>query len=323
MLTISIDLGGTYVKTGILHHGSILEHGRIKVKNNLDFDGLLPDITKEVNRLIEASGKSSTLLDGIAIAFPGLVDSDKMKVTMTHKYPTAVDFDFIAWAQDNWNANVALINDARMAGIGEWQAGAGEGARHMAMITLGTGIGSFAVVDGRRLRGNGYRAGNLFGHISLDINGEVCQCGNLGCAESLASSWSLPELVKKDDDLKPLVAEDDSIINFKWLFDLYRQKQPGAIRVAEYCMKVWGMLSINMIHTFDPQVLVLGGGILNSADVIVPFIKKLVVQYSWLNADEIEIEHAFLGEDASIVGGYYLLKEVLTNKKCLASGKLR
>jgi len=313
MLTISIDLGGTYVKTGLLHHGVILVQGRIKVLDNRDFDGVLPHITDEVNRLLTQAGKEASQLDGIAIAFPGLVDYDNMKVTMTHKYPTAVDFDFIKWAKENWNTSLALINDARMAGIGEWKAGAAEGAKHMAMITLGTGIGSFAVVDGRRLRGNGYRAGNLIGHTTLDLNGDLCQCQNVGCAESLASSWSLPQMVKDDADLKILINDDDSIISFKWLFDLYREQHPGAIRVAERCMYVWSVLAINMVHSFDPQVFVLGGGILNSADVIIPYVENQIDKYCWLNSDEIKIEHAFLGEDASIVGGYYLLKEVLEN----------
>ncbi|TLX78136.1 ROK family protein [Labilibacter sediminis] len=312
MISISIDMGGTFVKTGIVSNGKILKKGRIPVKDNRNFEATLLLITDEINRLLSIADVNALELNGIAIAFPGLVDYDNMKVTMTHKYPTAVDFDFIKWAKDNWDTSLALINDARMAGIGEWHVGAGEGTKHMAMITLGTGIGSFATVDGKRLRGNGYRAGNLFGHISLDINGDRCQCNNLGCAESLASSWSLPQLVKQDEELNELVKDDDSVINFKWLFDLYREGNAGAIRVADKCMHVWGVLAINMIHSYDPQVLVLGGGILNSADIIVPYIRKQVDKYCWLNVDEIKIEHAFLGEDASIVGGYFLLKEILT-----------
>jgi len=316
MYAISIDMGGTYVKTGILKNGNILEKGRILVSDNRDFDALLPSITEEVNRLLTLVKTDSSHLEGIAIAFPGLVDSKKMQVAKTHKYPTAADFDFKKWASINWNTELLLINDARMAGIGEWKAGAGNGTQNMLMLTLGTGIGSFAVVDGHMLQGNKFRAGNLAGHLTLDYKGEICQCGNVGCAESLVASWQLPQLVKADSGFTSDDLKDVEKIDYKWLFDLYRQNHPGATRIAEYCMNVWSVLVVNMIHTFDPEVFVMGGGIMNSADLILPYMRKEIEKYCWLDKDEIVIEHASLGEDASLVGGYYLVKDLTNNVAC-------
>jgi len=316
MYAISIDMGGTYVKTGILKDEKILERGRIPVADNRDFDFLLFKVNDEINRLLISVGIASAQLSGIAIAFPGLVDSRKMRVTTTHKYPSAVNFDFKKWATTNWDTELVLINDARMAGIGEWKAGAGKGAQNMVMLTLGTGIGSFTVVDGRMLKGKGYRAGNLCGHLTLDYKADKCECGNLGCAESLVSTWKLPSLIKKDKDLFEFVKTHNIEMTFKSLFDLYRSKHSGAVRVAEYCMNIWSILTVNMIHTFDPEVLVLGGGVMNSADLILPYMKKEVEKYCWLDKDEIVIEHASLGEDASLTGGYFLIKELADNVLC-------
>jgi glucokinase len=80
-------------------------------------------------------------------------------------------------------------------------------------------------------------------------------------------------------------------------------------------MNVWGILAVNMIHAYGPEVLVLGGGIMKSADVIIPYIKKVVEKYSWIKPGDMVIQHARLGEDASIIGGYYLVEELVNKNK--------
>ncbi|MFV0483612.1 MAG: ROK family protein [Bacteroidales bacterium] len=314
MIVIGLDIGGTYIKAGLVEDGRPVETDSIYVDDNTNFDAVVPILTKEVTRLLTSCRVGTDKLKGIGIAFPGLVNLTQTSVIETHKYYGAKDFDFQQWAKDNWGVPIVLLNDARMAGYGEWFAGAGINSKNMAMLTFGTGIGSCVIMDGKMLDGKGHKAGNLAGHFIVDVNGERCQCGNIGCAEAQASSWQLPRLVSQDPDFRYSIFANGESVNFEKLFGLYRKDNPLAIRVLTYCLNIWSATIINMIHAFDPELIILGGGVMKSADIIVPYIQERVDKYSWSTPERTKIKAAKLGNDASIVGAYFFMSENLKNK---------
>src|SRR3990170_7444612 len=102
------------------------------------------------------------------------------------------------WAMERWGVPLVLENDARAALVGEWQYGAGKDCDNVVLITLGTGVGTAALINGKLLHGKHFLAGSLGGHMSINLHGDVCNCGNLGCVESEASTWALQKLVTRD-----------------------------------------------------------------------------------------------------------------------------
>jgi glucokinase len=213
MNVIGIDLGGSFVKIGILKNTELSGEAEIQVDDNQSWNTLAAEIETQINKLVRKTGINQ--VDGIGLAFPGQVDSVNMRVLRTTKYLDAPSFDFPGWAERNWASPMVIENDARLACIGEWQFGSGDGSKNMLMVTLGTGIGSGVIMDNKIVYGRNFRAGNLIGHTILDYNAEPCQCGNKGCAESLASSWSLDQIIRKDPDYRGSKYAKSGNVDFK------------------------------------------------------------------------------------------------------------
>ena len=143
-----------------------------------------------INRLLSKWKVSREELAGMGLAFPGMVNPKEKRVTSTNdKYDDACDIDLPSWVDRNWGTSFIIDNDARLALAGEWYMGAGKNSRNMVMMTIGTGIGTGVVLDGRIIKGTHYQAGSLGGHIVVDYRGRRCTCGNIGCVEAMASSF--------------------------------------------------------------------------------------------------------------------------------------
>ena len=179
-MVIAIDIGGTFVKIGLVKNAEVIVMTVIRSNSNV--------VYKKTMQKIESKTKKKDL-KGIGIGFPGLVDSVQMKVLSTNKkHDDALEFDFIKWGQEVFNTPVFLENDARIALLGEWQYGAGRGFNNIVMLTFGTGIGSATLLEGKLLKGKYFQAGNLGDHFTINVNGALCTCGNLGCVEAEAST---------------------------------------------------------------------------------------------------------------------------------------
>ncbi len=188
-MVIAIDIGGTFVKIGLVKNAEVIVKTAIRSNSNVGFNKTMQEIELAINSLLIESKTKKEDLKGIGIGFPGLVDSVQMKVLSTNKkHDDALEFDFIKWGQEVFNTPVFLENDARIALLGEWQYGAGRGFNNIVMLTFGTGIGSATLLEGKLLKGKHFQAGNLGGHFTINVNGALCTCGNLGCVEAEAST---------------------------------------------------------------------------------------------------------------------------------------
>ena len=140
-MVITIDIGGTFIKIGLVKNGDIIINTSIKAHPDVKFKETMSEIESATNVLIEKSSTNRKEIIGIGIGFPGLVDSHKMKVLSTNKkYDDAVSFDFLKWVKETYNVPLFLENDARVALLGEWQYGAGIGINNIVMLTFGTGV---------------------------------------------------------------------------------------------------------------------------------------------------------------------------------------
>lgn len=307
---IGIDLGGTIIKLGVVRDGKVLATSRIDADSQGGLERKLPLIGNEIDTLICRCGLSADDLAGVAMAFPGIVDFKNRKAASTNaKYDDAPTLDMESWVKERFGVPFIMDNDARMAMIGEWKNGAGKGAGNMVMMTIGTGIGTGAVVDSRPLYGRNWCAGSLGGHLTLDYKGRRCTCGNIGCVEAHSASFFLPQIVGENENLSEDFRKDPENFTYKSLFDKYRSGDMEAAVVLKECMDVWAAAIVNYIHAYDPEVVVIGGGIMKSADIILPYLQERVNALAWCPEGEVRIVAAETGDDAALLAVEHYFNE--------------
>lgn len=307
---IGIDLGGTIVKVGAVAQGRVLGVRRIEAQSGCGLSPRLDAIAAAVDDLIAEAGSSAAEPGGVAMAFPGVVDVRRRRAALTNaKYDDAPQLDLVCWCRAHWGVPFAIDNDARMATVGEWRYGAARGKRNVVMMTIGTGIGTGAIVDGRLLYGRRFCAGALGGHLIVDWQGRSCTCGNTGCVEAEASSFFLPQIVGDDRLLGETFRSDPAQRDFKTLFAGMAAGNADARRVVERCMNVWSAAVVNYIHAYDPETVVLGGGVMKSREVILPYIRRRVEALAWTPGEKPDIVVSELGDDAALVAAEYYFGE--------------
>ena len=303
---IAVDLGGTITKIGLLENGKLIDHIKMNSRPDLNMTASLPGIEKAINHLMGSN--KVEYLSGIGIAFPGLVDNKKNTIISTNaKYDDGVYLNLEEWAYSHWKVPFYIDNDARLATIGEWQYGSGKGYDNIVMMTIGTGIGSGVIMNGKVMYGKHFQAGSLGGHFVIDYKGRLCSCGNKGCVEALSSSSFLHQIIKDHDRLSPSFKSQAQHYDFKRIFQLAEQGNEDALIVRDECIEIWGAAVINYIHAYDPEVVILGGGVMNSHKVIVPHIEKRVSKYVWTPSEKVSVVISSLGCCAALYGLEYCL----------------
>ena len=306
--SIGIDLGGTRIKSGLLKNNILLEKKIFDAESNKGLQSNLPRLETAIDDLLKKYEVKPDLLQGIGLAFPGIVNPLSKKIISTNKkYDDGPQLNLEEWAAQKWNTALYIENDARMAAIGEWIFGAGRGSNDVVTVTIGTGIGSSAIIEGRLLRGKHFQAGCLGGHFSVQYKGNTCTCGNIGCVEAQASSWNISQMVKADPDFQKSSLANEATLDFYAVFKASRENDALATRIKYECMNIWSAGIINLIHAYDPEIVVLGGGILNSREEIIPYIQQRVAQDAWCPWGNVQIKASELMEDAAILGVTYCL----------------
>lgn len=309
---IGIDLGGTVIKIGLVQGSEIVAEARMDAFSSNGLAPTLPLMEDRINAMLLQHGIDHSQLSGIGLAFPGLVDSRARKVLSTNKkYDDAARLDLQEWANQKWQASFFIDNDARMAAVGEWKFGAGKGYDNLVAVTIGTGLGSSAIIEGKLLRGKHYQAGVLGGHISLNYRGGTCTCGNIGCAEAEASTWNIAEKIKNAPFFSGSILSGQPKLDFEALFRAAKENDPLACSIKEECLRIWSTAVINLVHAYDPEVVVLAGGILASQDQILPYIQEAVNDYAWCPWGTVSVRASELHHKAAILGVTYCLQNEL------------
>ncbi len=246
---------------------------------------------------------------GVSIAFCGIVDAGGGRVVATPqgKFEDASELDLAGWSRDAFRLPLRLENDARQALLGEQWAGAARGFQDAALITLGTGIGGAAIVDGRLLASRHHQAGVIGGHIPVSIDGRACRCGGSGCAEAEASTWALPSICADWDGFAESSLAREERIDYATLFRHYDAGDAVAAAVLERSCDVWATLAVTLIHAYDPEVLVLGGAVMRRGEEVLPRIRARVHDRAWTPGRRVRIEPTALGDDAALYGAIPLL----------------
>lgn len=283
MAIFAIDAGGTRIKLGLVESGCVQSRTTLEARSDEGLAAALPRIAAGLRKL------SSEPVSGVGMAFPSLVEGNRI-IGDVGKYRDAEQIDLAVWADQEFRADFAVENDARMATIGEWQYGGGRGFDDVVMVTLGTGIGTGVISEGRVLRGKHGSAGILGGHMTAQVGGEPCPCGNSGCWETLASNAAL--MRKGKPDLAAIFGRGDDEAN--------------ALR--DHCLEVWGALAVSLIHAYDPAILVFGGGVMASGEAVLQPVRRAIADHAWTPWGAPKVVSSELGDDAALLACEWLLQ---------------
>ena len=308
MKAVSVDLGGTHATIALVEDRNILATEVIGLERVDGLAAVLPLLAEGTYRVMSQAALDRSQVSAFVLCFCGLADPATGRVVSTNqKYDDATRIDLPAWCQREIGLPFMIENDARMALLGECYAGAAQGETDVVMLTLGTGIGGAVLMNGKVLRGKHILGGNLCGHIPVDFNGRRCTCGAIGCAESEAAGWSLPLVAKAWPEFSKSALSREPAVSFRFLFEHATNGDKVARAIQERCLRIWASLTTGLIHSFDPDVVVFGGGVLASADVIVPYIQKYVIEHAWTPWGKVRIKPAQLGSRAALLGAIPLL----------------
>lgn len=310
MKALAIDFGGTHATCGLVDDQNILAHETIDTDRAKSLIAVLPKIAVTFRALMKSASLDFKDCAGIGVGMAALIDGRVGKVLATNdKYPDAMGFDLDRWSRETFGIPLRLENDARLALLGEMYAGAARGFSDVVMMTLGTGIGGVAMIEGKLLRGKHGQAGCLGGHIPALYNGRACTCGAIGCCEAEAAGWSLPFVVREWPGISESALSKYPNVGFKELFEEAQRGDKIAIAIRERCLRIWAVDAVGLVHSFDPEIIVIGGGVMKSADIIIPYVEEYVQKHAWTPWGKVRVRAAELGNNAALLGAIPLLSE--------------
>jgi glucokinase len=184
---------------------------------------------------------------------------------------------------------------------------------NLVMMTLGTGLGTGAIIEGHVLRGAHSQAGCLGGHLTVRYGGHVCSCGNLGCAEAEASTAFLAHQAKTRPDFCQSALGREPVLDFAAVFRQAAAGDSCALALRDHSLLVWSSLAVNLIHAYDPEVLILGGGIMGNAEVILTAVREHVRRHAHTPWGKVRVVASELRDQAGLVAGEWLLREQFPN----------
>lgn len=308
---LGCDVGGTRIKLGLVCGGRVLVRMEIPARRDQGLAAALGRVARAVLPLCRQVGLESRPLGGFGLSFPGIIEprTERILSTPAGKFDDSKSLDVPMLVNRLMGLPTRICNDANAALAGEWRHGAARGVRSVVMMTLGTGIGASAIIDGVPLRGEHGQAGCLGGHLTANVNGRRCLCGNLGCAETEASTWALPAHARELSGFAASRLARVKNVDYAAVFEAAAAGDAVAKQLRDRAIHVWGAALVNLIHAYDPERVVLGGGIMRSREIILPGLRRYVARHAWTPWGKVKILPARLGNDAGMIGVATLFEE--------------
>lgn len=303
-MLLSIDFGGTRTKIGLVSNYKVLDSWIIPSRSNESYKTWVKSMHTEILSHIENAGYDWNQVQSMAWAVPLVVSPCNKKATQHFgKFSDITDPEFVPYCEQLFGKPLMLENDARAATIGEFAAGSGQGKLDMAMITLGTGIGTGVIINGVPLRGKSGRAGNMDGNSIMYANLFDEEDENSARLENQVATWAIPELIRNHPDFSNSQLSSVELLDYKNIFELSESGDALAIHFRDKAIRAWACLAINMVNQYDLDCIIFGGGILKSQHIFIPRVQEII--FKRLNR-EISILASCLEENAALIGNAYL-----------------
>ncbi|HEX9016650.1 MAG TPA: ROK family protein [Chloroflexota bacterium] len=303
---VALDLGGTRYRVAVSTLEGELEW---RVSRNTDaargLEPVLDSLFASLEEAIAAAGGREAV-SGLGIAAPGPVDPWNGVLYSPPNMPGWVNVPLKHLFEERFGIHSVAGNDANLAAVGEHRFGAGRGLANVVYVTVSTGIGGGVISDNRLLVGSHGFAGEI-GHMTVELHGDLCACGNWGCLEALASGTAIARHAREtvqsgaDTALRALAMEQ---ITAKAVTDEAYRGDKVAQRLLKEAAEALGVGIVNLAHLFNPSRIILGGGVsINAGPIFWDTIQEVIEARMMRPAlRDLEIVPAGLGDDAGLLG---------------------
>lgn len=303
---IGIDLGGTFIKGGIVDvTGNIIVSDKVPTEREKGADGVALNISNLCKTLLASVNMSSSDIVGVGIGAPGMIDSTGGNVIFSANLGWE-NFAISEEVEKRVGLPVRIANDANVAALGETKFGCGKNFKNTVMLTLGTGVGGGIVIDGRLFEGN-MSAGAELGHSVIVAGGESCTCGRCGCLEAYASATALIRDTKRameaNKDSKMWQIGSIDRVSGETAF-AYKDSDTAAKAVVDGYIEKLAVGITNIANEFRPEAVILGGGVCAEGDVLIKPLQELVDKeiFAGSKGPRVKIITATLGNSAGLLG---------------------
>ena len=312
MIRIGIDVGGTGIQFGAVDKDlKIIAEESIPTNTHLSIPEQIAQMAAAVVTTAARAGFSPDQIESVGVGIPGIANP---KTGEIDRCPNMGWFHVPFREEFRKHLSIPLFieNDANVAALAESVAGVSAGTSSSVFITIGTGIGSGIIINGRIW--NGFHGiGGELGHVILDLDGVPCTCGNRGCLERYCSATALirmgREAVRDNPDSLILssVGGDPSGIEARTVIDAAREGDPVAMRVYSEYISCLAQAVASVVNLLDPEVVVIGGGVSKAGDFLMDPLRKEYPKYVIFNDQPMpEIKLAVLGSRAGVIGAAML-----------------
>ena len=313
MYRIGIDLGGTNIAVGVVDENhKIIGRGKVKTRAPRPAEAIFDSIKEAVDMAVVNAGINYDEIVSVGIGTPGSVNKDTGAIEFSNnlKFHNVPAKDML---EERLKKPVYLENDANAAALGEAVAGCGNGVKNFVAVTLGTGVGSGIIIDGKIYRGSNFCGGEM-GHMVINVDGIPCNCGRKGCWEKYASATALVSQAveamqgNKASLLWQTCDDDLNKVEGKTIFEALDMGDETAKAVVDRYLYYVAVGLANVINALQPESICIGGGISGQGEKILKPIRDMVKaeRYSVYADKQANILPAALGNDAGIIGAALL-----------------
>jgi glucokinase len=307
---LAVDIGGTKILAAIFTPvGKMLDSEVCPTLTGEGLAAVIERLCRFMGEFLEKNSLEPSLLAGIGIACAGGIDTGRgVVVTPSPNMPDWADVPLADILRKRFGVPTFVINDASAAALGEHRYGVGKGVKDLVLFTLGTGIGGGIIVDGKLYLGAVGGAGEL-GHMTVDVNGPRCGCGNTGCLEMLASGRA----IERDaigrlrqgagSSLSAMVKGEIEEITAAQVGEAARSGDPLACEIISRAAYYLGIGLVNAVNIFNPEMVVIGGGMAELGDMLIEPARRMVAERAFsVSSRAVRIVTALLGNEAGVYG---------------------
>ena len=308
---LGIDLGGTNVAAAVVdREGTIL--GKVSLPTpRTGAEAVADQMAAAARAAAEKAGVSLEQVESVGIGSPGTIEPEQGLIRFWSNL-NFVDVPLGGLMEARLHKKIYLENDANAAALGEYAAGAGKGSQSMVAITLGTGVGGGAVLNGKLYTGFNY-AGMEVGHFVIEYGGRLCTCGRKGCFEAYCSATALIKRTREvmeehPDSLLWQLAGSLEGVNGRTTFDAAARGDAAAGKVIDEYVNYLGCGVASLVNIFQPEVFCIGGGIANQGETLMAPVRYILNRedYARNSMHRTRLVRAQLGNDAGLIGAALL-----------------
>lgn len=317
-IAIGVDLGGTNLRAALVNtEGEIITRATCPTDAQKGPEWVIKNIIELVNTLLGERTNETEKIEGIGIGAPGPLNPVTGIVIKAPNLPGWENVHLRDKVAEAVQIPVRIENDANVAAYGEYWKGAGQNSKVMICLTLGTGVGGGVIIDGKIFRGSRFLGAEL-GHTTIKYDGLRCSCGSIGCLEAYVSATGIVARTKMAISsgtktiLTDMINNDMSKLTAELVYRAAICKDTLAQNIMEETGWLLGIGISSLANIFNPDVVVIGGGVSKAGDMILAPAREVVRKRAMLGiAEQVQILPAVLGEDAGCIGaaGIILRKE--------------